>query len=51
MKTKLKKFNEFSHSLLPHEADYLESKARFSDPEKERFFHVCLPMQEVVSHR
>ena len=38
MKTKLKKFNEFSHSLLPHEADYLESKARFSDPEKREIF-------------
>ena len=38
MKTKLKKFNEFSHSLLPHEADYLESKARFSDPEKRQIF-------------
>ena len=34
MKTKLKKFTEFSKTILPHEAKYLESKYQFTDPEK-----------------
>lgn len=34
MKTKLKKFTEFSKSILPHEAYFLTSIVRFTDREK-----------------
>ena len=34
MKTKLKKFTEFSKTILPNEAKYLESRYQFTDPEK-----------------
>jgi len=34
MKTKLKKFTEFSKTILPNEAKYLESRYQFTDSEK-----------------
>lgn len=34
MKTKLKKFTEFSKTILPNEAKYLKDSYRFTDPEK-----------------
>ncbi|WP_178986221.1 hypothetical protein [Winogradskyella helgolandensis] len=34
MKTKLKKFTEFSKTILPNEAKYLESRYQFTDNEK-----------------
>ncbi|MBU2926926.1 hypothetical protein [Winogradskyella psychrotolerans] len=34
MKTKLKKFTEFSKTILPNEAKYLESRYQFTDDEK-----------------
>jgi len=34
MKTKLKKFTEFSQHILPHEATYLSALYQFKDPEK-----------------
>ena len=38
MKPKLKIFEEFSKSLLPHEARYLQSLANFQDAEKRSIF-------------
>lgn len=34
MKTKLKKFTEFSKAILPNEAKYLEDRYQFTDPKK-----------------
>ncbi|MDO6595546.1 hypothetical protein Q4512_01395 [Oceanihabitans sp. 2_MG-2023] len=34
MKTKLKKFTEFSKTILPNEAKYLQNRYQFTDPEK-----------------
>lgn len=42
MKPKLKIFEEFSKSLLPHEARYLQSVANFQDTEKRGIFENLL---------
>lgn len=42
MKPKLKVFEEFSHSILPHEARYLMSQANFVDTEKKEIFETLV---------
>ena len=42
MKPKLKIFEEFSKSLLPHEARYLQSLANFQDAEKRSIFEILV---------
>ncbi len=42
MKPKLKVFEEFSNSLLPHEARYLTSLAGFVDSEKKEIFDILV---------
>ena len=43
MKTKLKKFTEFSKTILPNEAKYLESIYQFTDLEKQRIIRFVIP--------
>lgn len=42
MKQKLKKFTEFSKSILPHEANYLKSVIQFTDPEKLKIINLLI---------
>lgn len=42
MKPKLKIFEEFSRSVLPHEARYLQSLANFQDSEKQQIFETVI---------
>ncbi|MEH1006413.1 MULTISPECIES: hypothetical protein [unclassified Winogradskyella] len=42
MKTKLKKFTEFSKTILPNEAKYLKDKYQFTDSEKRRIISLVI---------
>lgn len=42
MKVKLKKFTEFSKTILPHEANYLKSVIQFTDDEKLDIIHLLI---------
>ncbi len=42
MKTKLKKFTEFSQHILPHEATYLCGLHQFKDPEKKQIIELVI---------
>lgn len=42
MKTKLKKFTEFSKTILPNEAKYLQTRYQFTDPEKLQIIELLL---------
>jgi len=42
MKQKLKKFTEFSKTILPHEANYLESVIQFTDDEKLKIINLLI---------
>ncbi|TVR79796.1 MAG: hypothetical protein EA409_08690 [Saprospirales bacterium] len=47
MRARLKKFSDFSETLLPHELEYLLSVEQFEDDERrailERIYHNCVP--------
>ena len=42
MKQKLKKFTEFSKTILPHEANYLKSVIQFTDDEKLKIINLLI---------
>jgi len=42
MKRKLKKFTEFSQTILPHEANYLQSVVQFTDGEKLQIINLLI---------
>ncbi|QCX36904.1 hypothetical protein FF125_00075 [Aureibaculum algae] len=42
MKTKLKKFTDFSQHILPHEATYLSAFHQFKDPEKTQIIELVI---------
>ncbi|MBC3845585.1 hypothetical protein H8K90_04250 [Winogradskyella echinorum] len=42
MKTKLKKFTEFSKTILPNEAKYLENRYQFTDSEKRNIISLVI---------
>ena len=42
MKQKLKKFTEFSKTILPHEANYLQSVIQFTDEEKLQIINLLI---------
>ena len=50
MKIKLAKFNDFSKSILPIEADLLKSHCKFEDDEKNTIFGILLQNAATLEH-